>query len=110
MILANAKIVDENFTVRKCDLRLEQEKIAEIGVGLTGGEILEESNNQFSGGVGSDVTQNVQAGESRNGNAVGCPVGFFVKIAENQSPVKALFHRRHQNHCADKHQKIISPA
>ena len=41
MILANAKIVDENFAVRKCDLRLEQEKIAEIGVGLTGGEILD---------------------------------------------------------------------
>lgn len=35
MILANGIIVDENFKLRKCDLRIEGEKIAEIGQGLS---------------------------------------------------------------------------
>lgn len=41
MILANAVIVDEDFKLRRCDLRIEGEKITEIGEGLTGEEILD---------------------------------------------------------------------
>lgn len=33
MILANGVIVDDNFKLRSCDLRIEGEMIAEIGQG-----------------------------------------------------------------------------
>ena len=75
-----------------------------------GRNVLDEGNNQFGCRVGSDVSQNVQAGEGCNGDAVGCPVGFLVEVAEDQSPVETFFHRRHQDHGADKHQKIVAPA
>lgn len=39
MILANATIVDENFQLANCDIRIDRERIAEIGTRLSGGEI-----------------------------------------------------------------------
>lgn len=44
MILANAKIIDEHFKLRVCDLRIEQGMITEIGEGLSGGEVLDFSD------------------------------------------------------------------
>ena len=40
MVLTNAIIVDENFKLRECDLRIEGEKITEIGEDLSDGEVL----------------------------------------------------------------------
>lgn len=44
MVLANATIVDENFRLAKCDLRLHNGKIVEIGESLTGEYILDLNN------------------------------------------------------------------
>lgn len=41
MILKNAKIVDGDFNLRKADIRIEGERIAEIGENLIGGDILD---------------------------------------------------------------------
>lgn len=41
MILANATIVDENFCLRECDLRIRGDKITEIDKGLVGEEVLD---------------------------------------------------------------------
>lgn len=43
MILANASIVDDNFNVRNLDLRIEEEKIVEIGKKLSGEERMDMS-------------------------------------------------------------------
>ena len=41
MILKNALVMDENFGLKELDIRIENEKIAEIGTGLAGDETLD---------------------------------------------------------------------
>lgn len=43
MIIKNAMIIDDNFKLRHCDLRIEHERIAEIGENLSGDEIIDMS-------------------------------------------------------------------
>ena len=44
MILKNALVMDENFCLKKLDIRIENEKIIEIGTDLSGDEILDFSD------------------------------------------------------------------